>query len=266
MRKKATLVIAACGAILLGGCAKKGDPFVPAYRVYIETYNADDELTETEVDEYDVSGIILSRKGKYIESGEKYKTKFKYEQTDEGLVQKIYYDGELGETDLLNEDGYVLRREYADNGQVTSFNYDEHNNLLSIDFPEGRSTAKGEYEYDQDGKVLTGKLIYDEDEPDDYDLTVYSYGDDGKLTKQEWYSANKTPVGDEDLPQSEMVTTFNANGDPVSELNKYRTADTGEIDTHELRYEYNEDGKCIRQETYDNDVLTEYVVMEYHYF
>ena len=59
---------------------------------------------------------------------------------------------------------------------------------------------------------------------------------------------------------------LNANGDPVSELNKYRTADTGEIDTHELRYEYNEDGKCIRQETYDNDVLTEYVVMEYHYF
>ena len=96
MRRQATLVIAACGAILLGGCAKKGDPFVPAYRVYIETYNAD--------------------------------------------------------------------------------------------------------------------------------------------------------------------------RDPVSELNKYRTADTGEIDTHELRYEYNEDGKCIRQETYDNDVLTEYVVMEYHYF
>ena len=262
------------GAAVLGSAAvlcssgRLALPFEPAYKVKTYSYDAQGELTDKSAEVYDAFDRLLSKKEKDVSTGDRSSFRYRYDQTEEGVVKYNYYDGDLNSVTLLDPEGKPLREEVSYSDSVIVYSYDEHGSLLSVKGSPGSedSVPYGEYEYDEDGKLLTGKLCYHEDDPDYCDLTVYSYDDSGRLATEHWYSADKVTVDGEEISEHEFLVTFNENEDPVSELHTYYRPDVGQIGTLEFKFRYNGHGHRILQETYNNGELSNRYVSEYTYY
>lgn len=195
-----------------------------------------------ETTSYDAEGNEVSR------------TKYTYDGNGWLLEERRYTDGKgfSRKVYTYNADGYVIQEKHIFDGADSA----------------GWTTT---YEYDEEGRVILKRDIYDSDKPTEETRTEYD--EQGRILRREssdsvttyTYGENNSYTALTELKNEDTVNrlevTLDQNGTPLRKRN-YRN---GEL-TNELVVEYNEDGQRIKDYsciTYGSTSLSDVTYYDY---
>lgn len=195
-----------------------------------------------ETTSYDAEGNEVSR------------TKYTYDGNGWLLEERLYTDGNgfSRKVYTYNADGYVIQEKHifdgiASAGWTTTYEYDEEGRvILKRDiYDSDKPTEETRTEYDEQGRVLRRESSDS--------ITTYTYGENNSYTAL-------TELKNEDTV-NRLEVTLDPNGNPLRKRN-YRN---GEL-TSEHVFEYNEDGQQIKVSsciTYDSTSLSDVTYYDY---
>ena len=177
-----------------------------------------------------------------------------------GLKREITYnaDGtENGRTKYTYENGLLVKERFYNNGSgfaTKEYTYNESGLVIQETYTFDGIASAGwttTYEYDEEGRVILKRDIYDSDKPTEETRTEYD--EQGRVLRREssdsvttyTYGENNSYTALTELKNEDTVNrlevTLDPNGNPLRKRN-YRN---GEL-TNELVFEYNEDGQQIK--------------------
>ena len=216
------------------------------------------------VDEYDLDGNIVKGTNYDSEGNVRDSFEFEYSATGKAISQVRYLpSGEIFDTAKFEYDAsdkLLKGTFYSPDGAVRAlYEYEYEDGLLVGDTYTGEGpNIRHDYEYNQNGSLVKeSKTVED---PYNYSWIVYSYDATGMLETAITYTDHpNTP--DEGIEDEDWDKTEEYEHDALGNVTKMITTTNrgdGQIEKVTVVYEYNSDGRLIKETSTDTGIYDQY--------